>query len=228
MSENTLSFADLAALTADKKAALAANTAAAKQDFSDSLTATFAATPSHDAVVSLLQKGDHQLESHAQEHTLSRQLPYEPFNQVEEQHNLVWWQAQLRMAQTAIHAENPTALQRTALETTLKMIARLTEAESSKTVQEFEYSLLTEFGRRFLWELLTPDIETGQRKGWRKISQSIGKVFTGIGAAWNQTYSDLNQLRSQRDNLIQHARGALYILDDKPPLIAKNSALVSL
>jgi len=201
-----------------KQAELADHAHQAAQDFAVARTVIAQHEPSNQRVAELFAAGQHQLRTSADAITLSRQQPYDAFNAAGESQSNVWWQAQFSMAEAALRNDEPTPLQREALLTVLKMVVRLTEAESEKTVASFQDNLLFEFGARFLSELSSPQIETGEQKNrFALLFRKARSVFTSFRYALEATSFDLSQLRRERARLVDNAKKMLVLLDNKLP-----------
>lgn len=206
------------AIAQQKNAVLAERAAQAEGDFRAAQINITHHQPTNEKVATLLATGQQQLRAAADARTLSRQQPYDAFNQAGENRTNVWWQAQFSMAEAALRAEKPTPQQQQALKVVLEMVVRLTEAESDKQVAQFQDNLIIEFGARFLSELSAPTIDTGeQRSALIKVRQKIRTVFTGFVNAMNQTSLDLAHLKQERSRLINNAKEMLFLLRDKLP-----------
>lgn len=208
-----------ATLSSIKQAGLDNHAVQATQDFVEARTDIAQHQPTPEKVAQLLSSGQNQLRASADALTLSRQQPFDAFNQTGESRTNVWWQAQFSMAEAALRNDQPTPMQREALQTVLKMVIRLTEADSEKTVADFQDNLLIEFGMRFLSELATPQIETGeQKKRIVQIFKKIRSVFTSFSYALERTKLDLDHLKQERTRLIANAQKMLDLLDNKLPI----------
>lgn len=206
-------------LVDQKNAMLEQNATIARADFSATRNAVTHNQPTVTNIESLLEAGKQQLRASATAQTLSRQESYQDFNQPGETHSNVWWQAQFSMAEAALRNDQPTQLQKEALQNVLQMVIRLTEVESSKAVAEFQDNLLIEFGMRFLSELAAPQIETGETKRFGAIFHKVRSVFTSFRFALERTKLDLDQIKQERVRLIHNAQSMLGILNEKLPAL---------
>lgn len=209
----------LSDLSRQKQADLDQNSRVAQVQFTYARDQVSRNQPTLERVERVLESGQQQLRTDAAAQTLSRQEAYTPFNQAGEKHTNIWWRAQFSMAEAALRTDTPTAIQREALQNVLNMVVRLTEAEANQTVSEFENSLLTQFGMRFLSELTTVQPETGEEhKRSTIIFRKIRSVFTSFRYAIERTQLDLDQLRQQRARLVNNAQYMLALVHEKLPV----------
>ncbi len=207
-------------LVSQKQAELADRAHQANKHFTAARIAVTHNHPNAERVAELLATGNHQLKAAADSTTLSRHEPYDAFNHIGENKSNVWWQAQFSMAEAALRNDDPTPLQREALYTVLKMIVRLTEAESEKPVAEFQDNILLEFGARFLSELSAPQIETGESKNkFMMLFRKARSVFTSFRYALEATNFTLTQLKQERARLVGNAEKMLTLLEQRLPTL---------